>query len=49
MIPFIWLRLVLLVAFGIFVAVEGLWWVALVALALCGLSVWQLVIAYRQR
>lgn len=49
MIPMIWLRLVVLVAFGIFVAYQGMWFITAVAGVLALLSLWQLKTAYEAK
>jgi uncharacterized membrane protein len=49
MIPMIWLRLVVILVFGIFVTVQGHWFVGILAGILVLVSVGQLWYAYRQR
>ncbi|QGU04577.1 DUF2919 family protein [Corynebacterium comes] len=49
MIPMIWLRLIVILAFGVFVAWQGHWIVGIIAGILVLVSVWQLWYAYRQR
>lgn len=49
MIPMIWLRLIVLIAFGIFVATEGMWFITAVAAVLALLSLWQLKTAYEAK
>lgn len=49
MIPMIWLRLIVLLGFAVFVAYQGMWIVALIALALVAVSGWQLAAAYREK
>lgn len=49
MIPMIWLRLIVILAFGIFVTVQGYWFVGILAGVLVLVSVGQLWYAYRQR
>lgn len=49
MIPMIWLRLVVLIAFGIFVATQGMWMITAVAAVLALLSVRQLKTAYEAK
>lgn len=49
LIPVIWVRLVALVAFGIFLFWQEYWFVAIIAAVLVLVSIIQLVIAYRQR
>lgn len=49
MIPMIWLRLIVILAFGIFVAWQGHWLVGIIAGVLVLVSAWQLWYAYRQR
>ncbi|QQU87403.1 hypothetical protein I6I68_06910 [Corynebacterium glucuronolyticum] len=47
MLPFIWLRLVVLIGFTIFVAVKSMWVVTLIAVALTVWTVFQLAYTYR--
>lgn len=49
MIPLIWLRLAVLVAFAIFVGWQGTWWVLAIAAALMVVTIWQLIRAYREK
>lgn len=49
MIPALWLRLVVLIGFTIFVAFEGIMWLAGLCVLFLLLSVWQLSTAYKQR
>lgn len=49
MIPVIWFRLIIVIAFTVFVATQKMWIVAGIAALLALLSVWQLVAAYRNR
>lgn len=49
MIPFVWVRLLVILGFGVFVTLEGLWILTVIAAALALLSAWQLVSAYRRR
>ncbi|AIT61065.1 hypothetical protein [Corynebacterium doosanense] len=43
----LWLRLVVVIVFGIFVAVQKMWLIAGIAALLVLLTAWQLVAAYR--
>lgn len=47
MLAALWLRLIVVVAFGIFVAYQGMWLIAAVAALALALTCWQLVAAYR--
>lgn len=47
MLPFIWLRLVVLIGFTIFVATKSMWLVTLIAVALTGWTIFQLAYTYR--
>ncbi|WP_276849795.1 hypothetical protein [Corynebacterium pyruviciproducens] len=47
MLPFIWIRLVVLIGFTIFVAVKSMWVVTSIAVALIGWTIFQLVYAYK--
>ncbi|AIG64145.1 membrane protein [Corynebacterium atypicum] len=49
MIPWLWIRLLLVIAFSIWLFYRGAAWVGVLALILAGLTVFQLVSAYRQR
>ncbi|WP_026166172.1 hypothetical protein [Corynebacterium mastitidis] len=49
MIPALWLRLIVIVAFTLWVFFQQMWLVGLIAVALGGITAWQLVAAYRQR
>lgn len=49
MIPMIWLRLIVILAFGIFVMVQGHWLVGIIAGVIVLVSAGQLWYAYRQR
>lgn len=49
MIPMIWLRLIAILAFGIFVTVQGYWLVGILAGVIVLVSAGQLWYAYRQR
>lgn len=49
MIPLLWLRLVVLLAFIVFMAWESLWILVIVGIFLIALTGWQLYAAYRQR
>lgn len=44
----LWLRLVVVIAFGVFVATQGMWLIAGIAALLVLLTVWQLVAVYRR-
>ncbi|APT86828.1 MULTISPECIES: hypothetical protein [Corynebacterium] len=46
-IPALWFRLVVLLGFIIFVGFQSMWIVLSVAVALVGLTAWQLLRAYR--
>ena len=47
MLPFIWIRLVVLIGFTIFVAVKSMWVVTIIAVALIGWTIFQLVYEYK--
>lgn len=47
MLPFIWLRLVVLIGFTIFVATKSMWLITLIAVALTGWTIFQLAYTYR--
>ena len=49
LIPMLWLRLIVIIAFTIFVAIQGLWLIAAIACALFGLTCWQLRTGYRNK
>lgn len=49
MLPAIWLRLVVLIAFGLFVLNEGMWLIGGIIGLLILLSLWQLIYAYREK
>jgi len=48
-IPFMWLRLVVVFGFTIFVAVQHMWVIAAISVILALLTIWQLWSAYRNR
>ena len=48
-IPFMWLRLVVVIGFTIFVAVQHMWVIAAISVILALLTIWQLWSAYRNR
>lgn len=48
-IPFMWLRLVVVIGFTIFVAVQHMWVIVAISVLLVLLTVWQLRSAYRNR
>ena len=48
-IPFIWLRLVVVIGFTVFVAVQDMWVIAAISTMLALLTIWQLWSAYRNR
>lgn len=45
----LWVRLAVVIAFGIFVATQGMWLIAVIAALLTALTAWQIYSAYRQR
>ncbi|KQB85619.1 hypothetical protein [Corynebacterium oculi] len=49
MIPALWLRLIVIIAFALWVFFQHMWVVGAVAVALGGITVVQLVAAYRHR
>ena len=49
MIPFMWLRLLIVIGFTIFVAVQHMWVIATISTILTLLTIWQLWSAYRNR
>ncbi|WKD61157.1 hypothetical protein CCICO_05645 [Corynebacterium ciconiae DSM 44920] len=49
LIPAMWVRLVILIIFGIFMYKEGLPWLAGFTVVLIALTIWQLITAYKQR
>lgn len=49
MIPAIWIRLIVMLLFGIFVSWQGYWLIGILAGILVLVSIWQLWMAYRQR
>lgn len=49
MIPMLWFRLVVVIGFAIFVATQKMWLVMVIAIALAGLTGWQLQQAYRNK
>lgn len=49
LIPALWVRLIVLIAFGIFVLTQDMPWLAALAVVLGLLTIGQLVAAYRQR
>ncbi|AKE41190.1 hypothetical membrane protein [Corynebacterium kutscheri] len=48
-IPFIWLRLIVIILFGIFLISEKMWLVAVIAAGLALLSAYQLYLAYQNK
>ena len=48
-IPFMWLRLVVVIGFTIFVAVQQMWVIVAISVPLALLTIWQLWSAYRNR
>ena len=48
-IPFMWLRLVVVIGFTIFVAVQQMWVIVAISGLLALLTIWQLWSAYRNR
>jgi hypothetical protein len=48
-IPFMWLRLVVVIGFTIFVAVQQMWVIVAISVLLALLTIWQLWNAYRNR
>ncbi|QQU81724.1 hypothetical protein I6I74_11010 [Corynebacterium tuberculostearicum] len=48
-IPFMWLRLVVVIGFTIFVAVQQMWVIVAISVLLALLTIWQLWGAYRNR
>ena len=48
-IPFMWLRLVVVIGFTIFVAVQHMWVIVAISVLLALLTTWQLWSAYRNR
>ncbi|WP_018295485.1 hypothetical protein [Corynebacterium lubricantis] len=48
MIPAIWLRLIVVILFTIFVAWQGMWFIAVVGALLALMSAYQLIMAYRE-
>ncbi|EET76604.1 hypothetical protein [Corynebacterium tuberculostearicum] len=48
-IPFMWLRLVVVIGFTIFVAVQQMWVIVAISFLLALLTIWQLWSAYRNR
>lgn len=49
MIPMIWFRLIVLIAFAIFVGWEGTWWAVGITVLLIAMTIWQLSVAYREK
>ncbi|QGU07372.1 hypothetical protein COCCU_07190 [Corynebacterium occultum] len=49
MIPMIWFRLAVLIAFAIFVGWQGTWWVLGIAVVLMLITIWQLVRGYQEK
>ncbi|KQB85724.1 hypothetical protein [Corynebacterium lowii] len=49
MIPALWLRLIVIIAFGLWVFTQHMWLIGAVSIVLGGLTIWQLVAAYRHR
>lgn len=49
MLPAIWLRVVVLIAFGVFVLYQGMWLIGGIIGLLILLSLWQLIYAYREK
>lgn len=49
MIPALWFRLIILIAFVIYMFWEGLWVLGLIGIALMALTGWQIATAYRSR
>ncbi|WP_199222392.1 hypothetical protein [Corynebacterium yudongzhengii] len=49
MLAALWVRLILLIAFVIFVAVQQMWLLAGIGIILIAVTVWQLAGVYRQR
>lgn len=49
MIPAIWIRMIVMAAFGAFVTWQGYWFVGILAGILVLVSIWQLRMAYRHR
>ena len=48
-IPFMWLRLVVVIGFSLFVAVQQMWVIVAISVLLALLTIWQLWSAYRNR
>ena len=48
-IPFMWLRLVVVIGFTIFVAVQQMWVIVAISVLLALLTMWQLWSAYQNR
>ncbi|MGP6173232.1 hypothetical protein [Corynebacterium sp. A21] len=49
MIPMIWFRLIVLIAFAAFVSWEGTWWAVGITVLLMAMTIWQLSVAYREK
>lgn len=49
MIPMLWFRLVVIIGFAIFVATQKMWLVMVIAIALAGLTGWQLQQAHQNK
>lgn len=49
MIPALWLRLLVIIAFALWVFFQQMWLIGAVAVGLAGITVVQLIAAYRQR
>ncbi|WKD59317.1 hypothetical protein CCASP_04605 [Corynebacterium caspium DSM 44850] len=47
--PLLWLRLVVILAFSLWLASQGKWLFLAICIGLAAISVWQLVGAYRHR
>ena len=48
-IPFMWLRLIVVIGFTIFVVVQQMWVIVAISVLLALLTIWQLWGAYRNR
>lgn len=49
MIPLIWIRLIVILIFGVYVSWQGYWFVGIIAGVLVLVSFWQLWMAYKYR
>ena len=49
MIPMIWIRLIVILIFGIYVSWQGYWFIGIIAGVLVLVSIWQLWMAYKYR